>query len=67
MKHHPDLSNYDVYLSGPPPMVKAGMDLFYEHGLPENQIFSDSFEYSDYALKWMSIQKPNSETNSDNS
>lgn len=59
VRHHPDLTNYDVYLSGPPPMVKAGMDLFYEKGLPETQIYSDSFEYSDDALKAMGIQRPN--------
>ena len=58
VRHYPDLSVYDVYLSGPPPMVKAGMDLFYERGLPETQIYSDSFEYSDDALKAMGIQKP---------
>ncbi len=57
---YPDLSGYDVYLSGPPPMVKAGMDLFYEKGLPETQIYSDSFEYSDDALKAMGITKPGS-------
>ncbi len=57
-RHYPDLSGFDVYLSGPPPMVKAGMDLFYDKGLPETQIFSDSFEYSDDALKAMGIQKP---------
>jgi len=57
-RHYPDLSGFDVYLSGPPPMVKAGMDLFYESGLPETQIYSDSFEYSDDALKAMGIQKP---------
>jgi len=61
VKYYPDLSAYDVYLSGPPPMVKAGMDLFYEKGLPETQIFSDSFEYSDDALKAMGIQKPKME------
>lgn len=61
VKHYPDLAGYDVYMSGPPPMVKAGMDLFYQHGLPENQIFSDSFEYSDDALKAMGIQKPRNE------
>jgi len=58
VRHYPDLSGYDVYLSGPPPMVKAGMDLFHEKGLPETQIYSDSFEYSDDALKAMGIQKP---------
>ena len=61
VRHYPDLSGYDVYLSGPPPMVKAGMDLFYERGLPETQIYSDSFEYSDDALKAMGIQKPKTE------
>jgi len=58
IKHYPDLSGFDVYLSGPPPMVKAGMELFYKKGLPETQIYSDSFEYSDDALKAMGIQKP---------
>lgn len=59
IEQYPDLSGYDVYLSGPPPMVKAGMDAFYAHGLPESQIYSDSFEYSDDALKAMGITKPN--------
>lgn len=53
-----DLSGFDVYLSGPPAMVKTGMDAFYEIGLPETQIYSDSFEYSDDALKAIGIQKP---------
>jgi len=58
VEQYPDLSGYDVYLSGPPPMIKAGMDAFYAHGLPESQIYSDSFEYSDDALKAMGITKP---------
>lgn len=58
VEQYPDLSGFDVYLSGPPPMVKAGMDAFYAHGLPESQIYSDSFEYSDDALKAMGITKP---------
>ena len=58
VSHYADLSEFDVYLSGPPPMVKAGMNAFYERGLPETQIYSDSFEYSDDALKAMGIQKP---------
>lgn len=55
---YPELSGFDVYMSGPPPMIKAGMDAFYAHGLPETQIYSDSFEYSDDALKAMGITKP---------
>ena len=58
VEDHPDLSGYDVYMSGPPPMIKAGMELFYKHGLPETQIYSDSFEYSDDALRAMGITKP---------
>lgn len=60
VEEYPDLSGYDVYLSGPPAMVKSGMEAFYEKGLPETQIYSDSFEYSDDALKAMGIQKPGS-------
>lgn len=60
VEEYPDLSGYDVYLSGPPAMVKSGMDAFYAIGLPETQIYSDSFEYSDDALKAMGIKKPNS-------
>jgi len=62
IEQYPDLSGYDVYLSGPPPMIKSGMDAFYEHGLPESQIYSDSFEYSDDALRAMGITKPNQES-----
>ena len=58
VQQYPDLANYDVYMSGPPPMVKAGMDAFYDHGLSEDQIYSDSFEYSDDALRAMGIRKP---------
>jgi len=58
IEEYPDLSGYDVYMSGPPPMIKAGMDTFYAHGLPESQIYSDSFEYSDDALRSMGITKP---------
>lgn len=58
VNEYENLADYDVYMSGPPPMIKAGMDLFYKHGLPEDRIFSDSFEYSDDALKAMGIKKP---------
>ncbi|MDH5388673.1 MAG: CDP-6-deoxy-delta-3,4-glucoseen reductase [Gammaproteobacteria bacterium] len=60
IEEYSDLSGFDIYLSGPPAMVKSGMDAFYARGLPETQIYSDSFEYSDDALKSMGIQKPKS-------
>jgi CDP-4-dehydro-6-deoxyglucose reductase, E3 len=42
---HPDLSNYEVYMSGPPPMIQAGKEAFLAHGLSGEALYSDSFEY----------------------
>jgi len=42
---HPDLSDYDVYMSGPPPMIDAGKATFLAHGLDQERLYSDSFEY----------------------
>jgi CDP-4-dehydro-6-deoxyglucose reductase len=42
----PDLAPFQVYASGPPVMVNAGRDAFLAHGLPEDQMFSDAFEYA---------------------
>ncbi|MCL4152519.1 UNVERIFIED_CONTAM: hypothetical protein GTU68_026507 [Idotea baltica] len=43
---YPDLSEYDVYIAGPPPMVIAATQRFRSQGLPQAQLFSDAFEYS---------------------
>lgn len=44
---HPDLSGHDVYMSGPPAMIDAARHAFTEeHGLPEDRLFYDSFEFS---------------------
>lgn len=43
---YPDLSEYEVYASGPPPMIEAGKSEFAAHGLPEDQLYFDSFEFS---------------------
>ena len=45
-KKFPDLSACDAYLCGPPPMIEAGKKAFLAHGLPEDQLFYDSFEFS---------------------
>lgn len=45
-RHYPDLSGYQVYASGPPPMIEAIRTAFPEHGLPADQLFFDSFEFS---------------------
>jgi CDP-4-dehydro-6-deoxyglucose reductase len=45
-KDFADLSGYDVYIAGPPPMILAAKDQFNQQGLPNSQIFSDSFDFS---------------------
>jgi CDP-4-dehydro-6-deoxyglucose reductase len=45
LKEHPDLSGFDVYMSGPPAMIDAAKHAFIEHGLPEERLFYDSFEF----------------------
>ena len=41
----PELYGLEVYASGPPAMVYAGRDAFLARGLPEDQMFSDAFEF----------------------
>ena len=43
---YPDLSQHDIYMSGPPVMVETGHKLFMQHGLDESRFFSDAFEYA---------------------
>jgi len=45
---YPDLSTYDVYMSGPPPMIEAAKAVFAAQGLPAEQLFYDSFEFSSH-------------------
>ncbi|MGH8119521.1 MAG: CDP-6-deoxy-delta-3,4-glucoseen reductase [Gammaproteobacteria bacterium] len=44
LEDFPDLSGYEVYTCGPPPMVHAVRDTFVQHGLSSDFIYSDSFE-----------------------
>jgi CDP-4-dehydro-6-deoxyglucose reductase len=43
---HPDMSGFDVYMSGPPVMVDAGRRAFEARGLTMDHMFSDAFEYA---------------------
>jgi len=43
---YPDLSGFDLYMSGPPPMVFAGKEAFLAAGLPEDHMYSDVFEWA---------------------
>jgi len=43
---HPDMSGFDLYMSGPPPMVFAAKRAFQTAGLHEDNMFSDVFEWA---------------------
>lgn len=43
--NHEDLSAFDVYMSGPPAMIEAAKREFAEHGVQEDRLFYDSFEF----------------------
>lgn len=43
---YPDLSRYEVYASGPPPMIEAIKRTFGAHGLSLEWLFYDSFEFA---------------------
>jgi CDP-4-dehydro-6-deoxyglucose reductase len=44
LEDHPDLRDFDLYMSGPPPMIAAGRQLFVEANLPEDRLYFDSFD-----------------------
>ena len=46
VEDHPDMSGFDVYMSGPPVMVEAGRIAFESRGLGREHMFSDAFEYA---------------------
>jgi CDP-4-dehydro-6-deoxyglucose reductase, E3 len=43
---YPDLSGHEVYASGPPPMVESIRARFPTHGLLEDRLHYDSFEFA---------------------
>ena len=43
---HPDMSPFDLYMSGPPPMVFAAKGSFIDAGMSEDVMFSDVFEWA---------------------
>ena len=46
-----DLSGFDIYLCGPPPMINAAVELFVKQGAKKENMFSDAFEYSEDARR----------------
>ena len=43
---HVELSGFDVYMAGPPPMIIAARDAFGAAGLSAEHMFYDSFDYA---------------------
>ena len=46
MSDFPDFNGFDVYASGPPPMINAIQKSFPENGLEQGHFYFDSFEYA---------------------
>ena len=46
LKDFPDLARFDIYMSGPPPMIEAGRRAFAAANLPEDRLYYDSFDYA---------------------
>ena len=45
LQQYPELSDLDIYMSGPPAMIDAGRAAFLENGADKRRIFFDSFEF----------------------
>ena len=56
-KQFADLSEFDIYMSGPPPMVNAAVDVFVQQNAKKGNMFSDAFEYSADAVKAIAAKK----------
>ena len=52
-----DMSGFDIYISGPPPMVNAAAERFVQQGASKDSMFSDAFEYSADATRAMAEKK----------
>jgi CDP-4-dehydro-6-deoxyglucose reductase len=46
LQDHPDLSNYDIYMSGPPGMIESARRDFANHGMDPAHLYFDSFDYA---------------------
>ena len=55
--HYSNLSAFDIYMSGPPPMVNAAVELFTQQGSTKENMFSDAFEYSADATQGIAAKK----------
>ncbi|MCW8956586.1 MAG: CDP-6-deoxy-delta-3,4-glucoseen reductase, partial [Gammaproteobacteria bacterium] len=59
-RYYPDLSQQEIYMSGPPVMITAALELFSEQSADRNHIYSDAFEFSADAQKALAQLKSHS-------
>ena len=50
MAQYPDLSQFDIYMSGPPPMIEAATHAFANRGAEPAHMYSDAFEFASDVL-----------------
>lgn len=62
IKTYNDLSPYEIYMSGPPPMVNAALEAFVEHGADTDHMYSDAFEFAADTLKAIAESRKNKES-----
>jgi CDP-4-dehydro-6-deoxyglucose reductase, E3 len=53
----PDLSSFDLYMSGPPGLIEAARRAFPAAGLPEERLYYDSFDYAPDVLAAILAQR----------
>jgi CDP-4-dehydro-6-deoxyglucose reductase len=53
IKAYPEMSDYAVYMAGPPQMIESCKQSFNAAGLQQQQLYYDSFDYSSDALDAM--------------
>lgn len=51
LRTYSDLAGFDVYMAGPPSMIEAARQAFALHGLPDSQLYFDSFEFGADTVK----------------
>ena len=50
MAQYPDLSKFDIYMSGPPPMIEVATHAFNRQGAEPDHMYSDAFEFASDVL-----------------
>ena len=51
LQDHGDLSDFDIYMSGPPAMIESARRDFEHHGLNPEHLYYDSFDFAADTLK----------------